>query len=86
MTYNLKKSPKDYVFQVPKELTSKSTFIKDVLYLYAQDKIPFADIQPIDFAGVEADAVTISYLEKSQAFEVSVFYGECCSNAIYFLK
>ena len=86
MTYKLKKKAEDFSFQIPKELTPASTFIKDVLYVYAQDNIPSKDIQDVDFVGVEADAVLISYLQKSQNFEVSVFFGECCSNAIYTFK
>ena len=83
LTYKLTKPPKDFTFLVPKDLTPKSTFIKDVLYLYAEDNIPLVATQPIDFAGVEANAVVISYLQKSKTFEVNVFDGECCNNAIY---
>ncbi len=86
LSYFLKKSPKDYESNMSINLNSKSTFIDEYLYLYAQDKVKESEINYVDIAQVSADAVVVKYNTKTNEFEINLFYGDCCDNSTYIFK
>jgi len=83
MTYLLKKSPKDYNSVLPEKLQASTTFLDDYLYFYAKDKIAEADLKFADFVGAMADAVVLKHNQKTNEFELVVFYGDCCDNSTF---
>ncbi len=86
MNYLLKGSPKDYSSSLSEKLKAESTFLDDYLYLYAKDKIAETDLEFVQFVGIIADAVVLKYNVKTKEFELILFYGACCDNAIFVFK
>lgn len=85
-TYSLKKSPKEYSSNMSEKLKANSTFIDDYLYLYAKDHFAETELEYIDIANVMADAALIKYNTKTNEFEMSLFFANCCGSSIYTFK
>jgi hypothetical protein len=83
MSYFLKKSPKDFISQVPENLNPNTTFIEEYLYLYAKDEIDESEMMNLDIAQIFADAVIITYDTKKKVFEMSLFEAKCCNASTY---
>jgi hypothetical protein len=86
MSYFLKKSPKDYEFNIPTDLKSNSTFIDEYLYLNAKDNVKRSEIAFVDIAQVDADAMVLKYNTKTNEFELNLFCGVCSGNSSYIFK
>lgn len=86
LSYFLKKSPKDYESNMSINLKPNSTFIDDYLYLYAKDNVKESEINYVDIVQVAADAIVLKYNTKTNEFEMSLFYGDCCGNSSYTFK
>jgi hypothetical protein len=86
MAYFLRDSPKKYSSNFPAKLSESATVIGDYLYLYAKDHVSENEISSLNITEVFADVISISYNIKSKQFEMSLFYGECCDNSIYYFK
>ena len=86
LDYSLSKPPADFILNVPKELTTKSTFIGDDLYLMARDSISYNELLRCNIADIDADSLVLRYNLKSKGFQLSMFYGDCCDSSTYFFK
>ncbi|MFM7769335.1 MAG: hypothetical protein ACKO8Q_02130, partial [Bacteroidota bacterium] len=86
LSYFLKKSPKEYEWNMPVNLKTSSTFIDDYLYLYVSDNVKESEINYIDIAQVTADAVVIKFNTKTNEFVMDLFYSDCCDNSSYTFK
>ncbi|MEX0635929.1 MAG: hypothetical protein WD135_04105 [Ferruginibacter sp.] len=86
LSFFLKKSPKDYESNMSINLKPNSTFIDDYLYLYAKDNVKESEINYVDIVQVAADAIVLKYNTKTNEFEMSLFYGDCCDNSSYTFK
>jgi hypothetical protein len=84
MAYFLRNSPKKYSSNFPAKLSESSTIIGDYLYLYAKDNVSENEMSSLNIAEVFADVISIAYNLKTKQFEMSLFYGDCCDNAIYY--
>lgn len=86
MAYYLDNSPKKYSSNLPAKLSKSATIIGDYLYLYAKDNVSENEISSLNITEVFADVISISYNIKTKQFEMSLFYGDCCDNSIYYFK
>ncbi len=82
----LSKNTEDYVLRIPDSLDANSTIINDVLYIAIEDEVSNAKLSPIDLAIGISDAYKLTYNLLENKFELTLFYADCCDNAIYAFK
>ncbi len=83
MAYFLKKNPKDFILNIPKDLKPSTTVLNNELYLLAKDECTDAEVSYLNLAQVMVDAVLITYNLETKEFNVNLFYGDCCDNSTY---
>ena len=83
---HLSGNAEDYVLRVPDSLDSNSTIINDVLYIAIEDEVSNAKLSPIDLVIGISDAYKLTYNVLEDEFELTLFYADCCDNAIYVFK
>ena len=85
MPVELSQAPSEYYnVSMPDSLNAQTTFVNNILYLYAVDKVPSGDIEAADIAQVMADGFFLSCDEEG--FQLALFYSGCCDNSIYSFK
>ena len=67
-------------------MDSNSTIINDVLYIAIEDEVSNAKLSPIDLVIGISDAYKLTYNVLEDEFELTLFYADCCDNAIYVFK
>jgi hypothetical protein len=83
MEYMLSKPASEFISAMPDTMDANSIFIDGNLYLYAQDEVPPAQIEPIDIMQVFADAALITCDTASSTFALTLFYAHCCDHSTY---
>jgi hypothetical protein len=86
MGIELSQKPEAYIMGVPDSLSPSTTLINDVLYLATKDEVEENILAPIDLVIGIADAYTLAYNVLENQFELTLFYADCCDNAIYLFK
>ena len=86
MRIELSQKPEAYIMGVPDSLSPSTTLINDVLYLATKDEVEENILTPIDLVIGIADAYTLAYNVLENQFELTLFYADCCDNAIYVFK
>jgi hypothetical protein len=86
MRIELSQKPEAYIMGVPDSLGPYTTLINDVLYLATKDEVKENILAPIDLVIGIADAYTLAYNVLENQFELTLFYADCCDNAIYLFK
>jgi len=82
----LSQKPEAYIMGVPDSLTPSTTVINEVLYLATKDQLEGNALNPIDLVIGIADAYTLAFNVIENRFELTLFYADCCDNAIYLFK
>jgi hypothetical protein len=80
---NLSGNTEGYVLRVPDSLNSSTAFVNEVLYLAVVDVIKGNMLSPIDVVIGISDAYKLTYNVLERQFELTLFYSNCCDNAIY---
>ena len=80
---NLSGNTEGYVLRVPDSLNSSTAFVNEVLYLAVVDVIKGNMLSPIDVVIGNSDAYKLTYNVLERQFELTLFYSNCCDNAIY---
>lgn len=83
MAYFLKKAPKDFISNIPKDLKQSTTVINNELYLLVKDECTEEEVSYLNLAQVMVDAVLITYNLETKQFNMNLFYGDCCDNSTY---
>ncbi|MFM2195497.1 MAG: hypothetical protein RL092_1097 [Bacteroidota bacterium] len=83
MAYDLKKAPKDFILNIPKDLKPSTTVLNSELYLLAKDECTDAEVSYLNLAQVMVDAVLITYNLETRQFNMRLFYAGCCDNSTY---
>ena len=83
---NLSGNTEDYVLRIPDSLNSSSTIINDELYIAVEDEVSHAKLSPIDLVIGNSDSYKLTYNLIENKFELTLFYADCCDNAIYIFK
>lgn len=86
MSYFLSIKPEEFISNVPEDLKPASTFLKEDLYLYAEDEIPAREMELVDIMEISADAAILNYDTREHLFELILFEGGCCNTGIYTFK
>jgi len=81
--FKLSKSNEEYIMGVPKGLSAENNIIDNKLYLTAKDQLPYSELKEIDMVIETADAYSLAYNTQNDEFELTLFYADCCDNAIY---
>lgn len=83
---HLSGNTEDYVLRIPDTLSSSSTIIDDELYIAVEDEVSHAKLSPIDLVIGNSDSYKLTYNLIENKFELTLFYADCCDNAIYIFK
>ena len=83
---HLSGNTEDYVLRIPDSLDSNSTTINNELYLAIEDEVSNAKLSPIDIVIGVSDAYKLTFNLFEDRFELTLFYADCCDNAIYVFK
>ena len=83
---HLSGNTEDYVLRIPDTLSSSSTIIDDELYIAVEDEVSHAKLSPIDLVIGNSDSYKLTYDLIENKFELTLFYADCCDNAIYIFK
>ena len=83
---HLSGNTEEYVLRIPDSLNANSTIINDVLYIAIEDEVSNATLSPIDLVIGISDAYKLTYNIIEDKFELTLFYADCCDNAIYVFK
>lgn len=86
MRIELSQKPEAYIMGVPDSLGPSTTLINDMLYLATKDEVKGNILAPIDLVIGIADAYTLAYNVLENQFELTLFFADCCDNAIYLFK
>ena len=83
---HLSGNTEDYVLRIPDSLDSNSTTINNELFLAIEDGVSNAKLSPIDIVIGISDAYKLIFNLLEGRFELTLFYADCCDNAIYVFK
>ena len=83
---HLSGNTENYVLRIPDSLGSNSTTINNELYIAIDDEVSKAKLSPIDLVIGVSDAYKLTYNVLEDEFELTLFYADCCDNAIYVFK
>ncbi len=85
MIYSLKKPVKEYYVGIPENLKPNTTFLDDMLYFVANDKMS-NQLEKFDVTGISPDMIVVSYDNKNGTFQVQLISSGMSDNSSYIFK